>query len=165
MWQPFYKMKQLNDEMYMRLALKQAQIAFDKQEVPVGAVVVYKGEVISQAHNQREENQRATAHAEVLAIEDACKVRKSWRLDACTLYVTLEPCSMCVGASILARVDRIVFGALDPKGGMLGSLLDITQVKGLNHYPEVVSGVLAQESSDLLKQFFKLKRKPVSTAM
>lgn len=165
MWQPFYKMKQNQDEMYMRLALNQAELAFEKQEVPVGAVVVFDDKVISQAHNQREQDQSAIAHAEVLAIEKACKVLNTWRLEKCTLYVTLEPCAMCVGASVLARVDRIVYGAKDPKGGMLGSVLDITEVKGLNHYPKVTSGILAEESTNLLKEFFKLKRKPASAAM
>jgi tRNA(adenine34) deaminase len=164
-WQPFYKMKNNLDEKYMRLALKQAQMAFKQEEVPVGALVVLNNKVISKAHNQREHKQSAIAHAEVIAIEKACKRLGTWRLEGCTLYVTLEPCTMCVGASILARVDRIVFGAYDPKGGMLGSLMHIHQLKGLNHYPDVLAGVLAQESSELLKAFFKLKKKPVSTAL
>jgi tRNA(adenine34) deaminase len=164
-WQPFYQMNQEQHETFMRKALAQAHKAYELQEVPVGAVIVYQGKVIAEAHNLRESLQQATAHAEVLAIEQACKLLGSWRLDQCTLYVTLEPCAMCIGAGILARLERVVFGAHDPKGGMLGSLLDINQVKGLNHHPEVISGILAKECSELLKEFFKSQRKPSSTAL
>lgn len=144
---------------YMRLALKEAQKAKEIDEVPIGAVIVLNGKVIAKAHNLREKNQSSTAHAEVLAINKACKKLNSWRLNGCVLYVTLEPCTMCIGASILSRVDGIVYGAKDPKGGSLGSLYDITLIKGFNHYPWVVSGVCKEESSDLLKTFFKNKRK------
>lgn len=144
---------------YMRLALKEAQKAKEIDEVPIGAVIVLNGKVIAKAHNLREKNQSSTAHAEVLAINKACKKLNSWRLNGCVLYVTLEPCTMCIGASILSRVDGIVYGAKDPKGGSLGSLYDITLIKGFNHYPWVVSGVCEEESSDLLKTFFKNKRK------
>lgn len=143
---------------YMKLALKEAQKANDIDEVPIGAVIIKDGKVISKAHNLREKNQSATAHAEVLAINKACSKLKSWRLDGCVLYVTLEPCTMCIGASILSRVDGIVFGAKDPKGGSLGSLYDISLIKGFNHYPWVESGVCEEESSLLLKNFFKSKR-------
>lgn len=145
-------------DQYMRLALEEAQKAAKLDEVPVGAVVVCGAEVLARAHNLRERHQSATAHAEVLAIEAACRALNSWRLEGCTLYVTLEPCTMCVGASVLARVDKIVFGAHDPKGGSLGSLFDLRSIKGLNHYPEVVSGILEDESAQLLKTFFKAKR-------
>lgn len=144
---------------YMKIALKEAQKANDIDEVPIGAVIVMDGKVISQAHNLREKNQSATAHAEVLAINKACKKLNTWRLNGCILYVTLEPCTMCVGASILSRVDGVVYGAKDPKGGSLGSLYDISLIKGFNHYPWVVSGVCEEESSEMLKNFFKNKRK------
>lgn len=144
---------------YMKIALKEAQKAEDQDEVPIGAVIVMDGKIISKAHNLREKNQSATAHAEVLAINKACKKLNSWRLKGCILYVTLEPCTMCVGASILSRVDGIVYGAKDPKGGSLGSLYDISLIKGFNHYPWVVSAVCEEESSEMLKNFFKNKRK------
>lgn len=143
---------------YMRIALKEAEKAYRVDEVPIGAIVVKDGKVISKAHNLREQKQSATAHAEVLAIEKACKKLGSWRLDGCVLYVTLEPCTMCIGASILARVDGIVYGAKDPKGGSLGSLYDVSLIKGFNHYPWIVSGVCEEESSSLLKEFFRNKR-------
>ncbi len=146
---------------YMKLALKEAQKANDIDEVPIGAVIVRDGKVIAKAHNLRERSQSATAHAEVLAINKACKKLNSWRLDGCILYVTLEPCTMCIGASILSRVDGIVYGAKDPKGGSLGSLYDISLIKGFNHYPWIVSGISEIESSDLLRNFFKNKRKIV----
>ena len=144
---------------YMKIALKEAQKAKEFDEVPIGAVIVLNGKVIAKAHNLREKNQSATAHAEVLAINKACKKLNSWRLNDCVLYVTLEPCTMCVGASILSRVDGIVYGAKDPKGGSLGSLYDISLIKGFNHYPWTVSGVCEEESAALLKDFFKNKRK------
>lgn len=144
---------------YMNIALKEAQKAKELDEVPIGAVIVLNGKVIAKAHNLREKNQSATAHAEVLAINKACKKLKSWRLNGCILYVTLEPCTMCVGASILSRLDGIVYGAKDPKGGSLGSLYDISLIKGFNHYPWIVSGVCEEESSFILKEFFKNKRK------
>lgn len=158
MWQPFYMIKPMEHIKYMKLALKEAQKANDIDEVPIGAVIIKDGKVISKAYNLREKNQSATAHAEVLAINKACKRLNSWRLEGCVLYVTLEPCTMCIGASILSRVDGIVYGAKDPKGGSLGSLYDVTLVKGFNHYPWVVSGVCEEESSSLLKNFFKSKR-------
>jgi tRNA(adenine34) deaminase len=144
---------------YMKIALKEAQKAKELDEVPIGAVIVLNGKVIAKAHNLREKNQSATAHAEVLAINKACKKLNSWRLNDCILYVTLEPCTMCVGASILSRVDGIVYGAKDPKGGSFGSLYDISLIKGFNHYPWVVSGVCEEESASILKEFFKNKRK------
>jgi tRNA(adenine34) deaminase len=143
---------------YMKLALKEAQKANNKDEVPIGAIIVKDGKVISRAHNLREKNQSATAHAEVLAINKACKKLDSWRLEGCVLYVTLEPCTMCIGASILSRVDGIVYGAKDPKGGSLGSLYDISLIKGFNHYPWIISGICEDESSELLKNFFRSKR-------
>lgn len=151
--------KSMEHTKYMKLALKEAQKANDIDEVPIGAVIIKDGKVISKAYNLREKNQSATAHAEVLAINKACKKLNTWRLESCILYVTLEPCTMCIGASILSRVDGIVFGAKDPKGGSLGSLYDISLIKGFNHYPWIVSGVCEEESAYLLKNFFKNKRK------
>ena len=158
MWQPFYMIKPMEHTKHMATALNEAKKAYRMDEVPIGAIIVKEGKVISRAHNLREAKQSATAHAEVLAIEKACRKLGSWRLEGCVLYVTLEPCTMCIGASILARVDGIVYGAKDPKGGSLGSLYDIGLIKGFNHYPWVVSGVCEEESSMLLKEFFKNKR-------
>jgi tRNA(adenine34) deaminase len=148
----------MNHETYMALAIKEAEKALRIDEVPIGAVIVRNGEVIAKAHNLRETKQQASAHAELLAIEKACRKLKSWRLDGCVLYVTLEPCTMCAGASILSRVDGIVYGASDPKGGSLGSLYDLTLVKGFNHYPWVISGISSERCSGLLKDFFNAKR-------
>lgn len=146
-------------EAFMRLALVEALKAQTKQEVPVGAVIIKDGKVIAKAHNRRETSQVATAHAELLAIEKACRKLKSWRLDGCVLYATLEPCAMCTGASILSRVDGIVYGASDPKGGCVGTVTDLTQIKAFNHQPWVISGILKEECGQLLSTFFKNKRK------
>jgi tRNA(adenine34) deaminase len=146
-------------EEFMRLALVEALKAQTKQEVPVGAVIIKDGKVIARAHNKRESTQVATAHAELLAIEKACKRLKSWRLDGCVLYVTLEPCAMCTGASLLSRVNGIVYGASDPKGGCMGTVTDLTQIKAFNHQPWVISGILKVECGKLLTDFFKNKRK------
>ncbi len=146
-------------EKYMREAYKEALKAKGKDEVPVGAVVVYQDVVIARAHNQRNTKQLASAHAEMLAIEKACKKRGSWRLEDCILYVTLEPCPMCSGGIIQSRIPTVVFGAYDPKGGCFGSLLDFREVQGFNHYPDVVGGVLKEECGQILTDFFKEKRK------
>lgn len=146
-------------EEYMKLALEEAQLAYLEHEVPIGAIIVKDGIVIARAHNRRENDQKATAHAEILAIEEACSSLKSWRLDGCVLYVTLEPCAMCGGASILSRVDGVVYGASDAKGGSFGSLFDYSIIQGLNHYPWVKSGLLEDECTELLKHFFEEKRK------
>jgi tRNA(adenine34) deaminase len=150
--------KQMEHKNYMKLALKEAQKANEIDEVPIGAIIVKDGKIISRAHNLREKNQISTAHAEVLAINKACKKLNTWRLEGCVLYVTLEPCTMCAGASLLSRVDGIVYGAKDPKGGSLGSLYDISLIKGFNHYPWIISGICEEESSELLKNFFRSKR-------
>ena len=142
----------------MREALKQAKKAFEKDEVPVGAIIQRDGEIIARAHNLRETHQDATAHAELLAIRKACKVIGSWRLVNCSLYVTLEPCAMCAGAIVLSRLDKVVFGAHDPKSGACGSLLNIPEDERFNHRPEIISGVLAPECGEILKDFFRLKR-------
>ena len=143
----------------MQLALQEAKRAAEIDEVPIGAVVVKDDEVISKAHNLRETLQDATAHAELLAIKEACEVLGTWRLIGCTLYVTLEPCPMCAGAIILSRVDKLVFGAKDPKGGACGSVVNLTADDRFNHRPEVVEGVMAKECGEILKAFFQGKRK------
>jgi len=139
----------------MGWALEQARLALATDDVPVGAVVVdADGTVIGVGRNEREATGDPTAHAEVIALRAAAAHRGEWRLTGCTLVVTLEPCTMCAGASVLARVDRIVFGAVDEKAGAVGSLWDVVRDRRLNHRPEVVAGVRAQESSDLLRAFF-----------
>lgn len=146
------------DETFMSAALKEAEKAARKGEVPVGAVIVREGRVIARGHNKREMANDPAAHAELLAIRAAAKKLGSWRLSATTLYVTLEPCLMCMGAIILARVPRLVFGAFDPKAGACGSLYDISGDKRLNHRVHVSSGVLGTESQEALKDFFRRLR-------
>ncbi|MEV4217401.1 tRNA adenosine(34) deaminase TadA [Nonomuraea sp. NPDC049725] len=149
----------MSHEAAMRLALAQAAAAGARGEVPVGAVVLGpRGEVLAEAGNDREASADPTAHAEVLALRAAGRLLGSWRLTGCTLVVTLEPCTMCAGAAVLARVDRIVYGAVDEKGGAAGSLWDVVRDRRLNHRPEVVMGVLAEESSEILKKFFGTRR-------
>ncbi|MGG2085621.1 tRNA adenosine(34) deaminase TadA [Priestia aryabhattai] len=145
----------LNDEKYMRLAIDEALKAKDKLEVPIGAVIVQNDEVIAAAYNLRETEQRSVAHAELLAIDEACKKLGTWRLEDATLYVTLEPCPMCAGAIVLSRVKRVVFGAYDPKGGCAGTLLNLLEFEKFNHQAEVVGGMLAEECGSLLTIFFR----------
>ncbi|GHH65801.1 tRNA-specific adenosine deaminase [Streptosporangium violaceochromogenes] len=143
----------------MRLALAQAVRAGARGEVPVGAVVVDSGgAVLAEAGNDRESLSDPTAHAEILALRRAARARGEWRLSGCTLVVTLEPCTMCAGAAVLARVDRVVYGAVDPKGGAAGSLWDVLRDRRLNHRPEVVMGVLAGECAGILTEFFAVRR-------
>ena len=143
----------------MRLALAQAQDALASGDVPVGAVVLDPaGEVIGTGHNVREAAADPTGHAEVLALRQAAAVRGEWRLAGCTLVVTLEPCTMCAGALVLARVDRLVFGAYDDRLGAVGSLWDVVRDRRLNHRPEVTGGVRAEESATLLRAFFRAQR-------
>ena len=143
----------------MRLALAQASLTFPSGDVPVGAVVVdASGDVIGAGFNAREATGDPTAHAEVLALRAAAAAVGGWRLAGCTLVVTLEPCTMCAGALVLARVDRVVFGALDPKAGAVGSLWDVVRDRRLNHRPEVVGGVLEDECGELLRSFFEGRR-------
>jgi tRNA(adenine34) deaminase len=146
------------DDYFMNEALKLAKQAFDEDEVPVGCIITYNQEIIGKGYNQREQNQSSVDHAEIIAIQQACKSLGSWRLEECTLYVTLEPCAMCAGAIIQSRMKRVVFGASDPKGGSFGSTIDLTEVPGYNHYPEVIPGIRAKESKALLQSFFKIKR-------
>ncbi len=142
----------------MNEALALARRAFDEGEVPVGAVVVRDGEIIGRGRNQRENKKSATAHAEVLAIEEACRALGSWRLAGCTLYVTLEPCPMCAGALVNCRIDRVVYAARDALGGCVGSVLNINAYP-FNHAFAVQQGVLADEAGELLTSFFDKKRK------
>jgi len=142
----------------MRLALDEAEDAAEAGEVPVGAVIVREGEVIARAGNASVSSSDATAHAELLAIQAASAVTGDQRLTGCTLYVTLEPCAMCAGAIVLSRVDRVVFGAWDPKAGMVGSVGDLLRNPGLNHRPEVQGGVMEKACGELLSAFFQGKR-------
>jgi tRNA(adenine34) deaminase len=143
----------------MRLALAQAAGAGERGEVPVGAVVLGPGgEVLASAGNDREAGGDPTAHAEVLALREAARVRGGWRLSGCTLVVTLEPCTMCAGAAVLSRVERIVYGAADEKAGAVGSLWDVVRDRRLNHRPEVIFGVLEEECSAVLRDFFTDRR-------
>jgi tRNA(adenine34) deaminase len=142
----------------MRLALQEAGKALQHGDVPVGAVVLDpEGSVIAQAHNDREGARDPTAHAEVLALREAARATGSWRLSGCTLVVTLEPCTMCAGAAVLARVQRVVYGAVDDKAGAAGSLWDVLRDRRLNHRPEVLSGVLADECGAQLREFFRTR--------
>ena len=148
-----------DDERYMRLALAEAQAAADEGEVPIGAVVVCDGVVVARAHNRRETDADPSAHAEFAAMVAASRALGRWRLTGCTVYVTLEPCLMCAGLMVNARVDRCVYGATDPKGGALGTLYDVSHDPRLNHEFEVTPGVLADEAADLLRTFFRARRK------
>lgn len=143
----------------MRQALREAQIAFDEDEVPIGAIVVRDGKVIASAHNMREQLRDPTAHAEMLAITQAAAAIGDWRLERATLYVTLEPCPMCAGAVVLARIPRIVYGAADPKAGAAQTLFRLLDDPRLNHRAEVTASVLAAECGDLLSRFFAAKRR------
>jgi tRNA(adenine34) deaminase len=146
------------DEHFMRLALREAERALEHDDVPVGAVLVREGEVAGVGHNERELRQDPSAHAEMLAIREAARALGRWRLLDCVLYVTLEPCAMCAGAIVLARVPRVIFGASDPKAGAAGSVLDVLAEPRLNHRPEVSSGLLGAESAALLRGFFGSRR-------
>src|SRR6476619_4922492 len=147
----------------MRLAMREARKAAKRDEVPIGAVLVSEGEVLGRGYNTREAGHDPTAHAEIHAIRRAAKAAKSWRLTGSTLVVTLEPCIQCVGAALLARVKTVVFGCRDPKGGALGSVVDLRAVPGVNHRLEVVEGVLGEECSAMLSGFFRELRKRKST--
>ena len=145
----------------MHAALDEARAALATDDVPIGAVVLdASGAVLARGRNLREADADPTGHAEVVALRAAARARGEWRLDGCTLVVTLEPCTMCAGAAVLARVSRVVFGAHDPKAGAVGSLWDVVRDRRLNHRPEVVAGVLAAESTALLEDFFRSHRAP-----
>jgi tRNA(adenine34) deaminase len=146
------------DEYFMRLALREAEVALTHDDVPVGAVLVHEGEVIGAGHNERELREDPTAHAEMIAIREGARTLGSWRLLDTVLYVTLEPCAMCAGAIVLGRIPRVVYGAVDPKAGAAGSVLDILAEPRLNHRPDVAGGLLADECAELLRAFFRSRR-------
>ncbi|CAN5795610.1 tRNA adenosine(34) deaminase TadA [soil metagenome] len=146
------------DEYFMRLALREAERAAEHDDVPVGCVVAREGEVIAAAPNERELRNDPTAHCEILALREAATATGTWRLSDAVAYVTLEPCPMCAGALVLARVSRVVYGAADPKAGAAGSVLDVLAEPRLNHRPEVAGGLLAEESAELLRTFFGPRR-------
>jgi tRNA(adenine34) deaminase len=146
------------DEHFMRLALQEAERALEHHDVPIGAVVVCSEEAIALAHNERELALDPTAHAELIALRRAARAVGSWRVLDSTLYVTLEPCAMCAGAAVLARVARVVYGAPDPKAGACGSVLDVLAEPRLNHRPRVTGGVLAEECGAVLRDFFSVRR-------
>lgn len=147
-----------DDEYFMRLAIREAARAREEGDVPIGAVVVRGGEVIAAGRNERELREDPTAHAEVMALREAASAVGSWRVLEATLYVTLEPCAMCAGAIVLARVPRVVYGASDPKAGAAGSVLDVLGEPRLNHRPEVEGGILGEECGELLSDFFASRR-------
>jgi len=146
------------DERFMRRAIAEAERALGHDDVPIGAVVVHGGEVVGAGHNERELRQDPTAHAEIIALRAAAHALGSWRVLDSTLYVTLEPCAMCAGAIVLARVPRVVYGCADPKAGAAGSVLDVLSEPRLNHRPEVTGGVLARECATRLTDFFAARR-------
>ncbi len=147
-----------NDIYFMRLALEEANLAFNEEEVPVGAVLVKDGNVIAKAHNSRETSKDPTGHAEILVLRYGTNENSSWRLTNATLYVTKEPCIMCAGAMVNARLDRLVYGCRDEKGGAVDSLYKLLSDRRLNHQVEVVSGVLEDECTEILKRFFQERR-------
>jgi tRNA(adenine34) deaminase len=148
------------DERYMRMALDAAMVAEENGDVPIGTVIIHEGRVIAKAYNQREQLQDPTAHAEIIALTQAATALGMWRLHGCTIYVTLEPCPMCAGALVLARLDRLVYGCSDPKTGACGSLYDIVRDGRLNHRLEVTAGVLADDCAGVLQDFFRQRRRP-----
>jgi tRNA(adenine34) deaminase len=146
------------DEYFMRLALREASRALEHDDVPIGAVIVHNGEVVGAGHNEREVRADPTAHAEMVALREAARALGSWRLLDSVMYVTLEPCAMCAGAIVLARVPRVVFGTRDPKAGAAGSVLDVLHEPRLNHRPQVQSGLLDEDCADILRAFFSSRR-------
>jgi tRNA(adenine34) deaminase len=146
------------EDHFMRLAMREAERALEHEDVPIGAVLVRDGEVVAAAHNERELRQDPTAHAEIVLLRGAARAAESWRLLDTVLYVTLEPCAMCAGAIVLARVPRVVYGARDPKAGACGSVLDVLGEPRLNHRPEVAGGLLAQECGEMISGFFAARR-------
>ena len=146
------------DQLYMKIAIEQAQIAEENGDVPIGAVIVFEKQIIGKAYNQREQLQDPTAHAEIIALTQAAAFIESWRLHGCTMYVTLEPCTMCAGALVLARIDRLVYGCDHPKTGAIKSLYNIVNDDRLNHKIDVTSGVSAEDCSSLLQHFFRRRR-------
>ncbi len=147
------------DTKFMKEAIKQARKAYELGEVPIGAVIVKDGKIIARAYNKREVLMSAHAHAEMLAIQKACKKENNWRLSGCTLYVTLEPCPMCAGAVINSRIDKIVYGAENPQSGACGTKISLPQMSLLNHTPEISGGVMQEECASIMNEFFKAVRK------
>lgn len=143
------------DEKYMREAIKQAKKAYKLEESPIGCVIVYQGKIIGRGYNRRTTDKNVLAHAEITAIRKACRKMGDWRLEDCTMYVTLEPCQMCAGAIIQARIPRVVVGCMNPKAGCAGSVLNLLDVKEFNHHAELRTGVLEEECSEMMKQFFR----------
>ena len=143
------------DEKYMKEALKQAKKAYALKEVPVGCVIVYEDQIIARGYNRRNTDQNTTSHAEINAIRKASKKLGDWRLEGCTIYITMEPCQMCAGAIVQARVSRVVIGSMNPKAGCAGSILNLLEMKQFNHQVEVTRGVLQEECSQMLSGFFK----------
>lgn len=147
-----------NDEKWMRIALEEAEKALEEEDVPIGAIAVRDNMIIGRGYNKREANQDPTAHAEMIAIRQAAKVVGHWRLEEVTLYCTLEPCAMCAGAMVLARLPRLVYATTDPKAGAGGSIMDITRHSALNHQVEVTNGLFADEASEQIRAFFRMLR-------
>ena len=147
------------DEKYMKEALKQAKKAYAIEEVPIGCVIVHEDKIIARAYNKRNTKKSTLAHAELLAIQKACKKLGDWRLEECTMYITLEPCQMCAGAIVQARIPKVVIGTHNKKAGCAGSILNLLQMKEFNHQVELASGVLEEECSEMMKQFFREMRK------
>lgn len=147
------------DEKYMREAIKQARKAAKIDEVPIGCVIVYDDKIIARGYNRRNTDKSTLAHAEIIAIRKAAKVIGDWRLEDCTMYITLEPCPMCAGAIVQARIPRVVVGAMNPKAGCAGSVINLLQMDGFNHKAELTSGILVDECRTMLQDFFKEMRK------
>ncbi len=152
------KQQQKIDQQFMQAAIEQAKIAEENGDIPIGAVIVYKNQIIGKAYNQREQLKDPTAHAEIIALTQAAAFVESWRLNGCTMYVTLEPCPMCAGALVLSRMDRLVYGCDDPKAGACKSLYNIVQDERLNHRLEVTSGILQEQCRQQLQEFFSRRR-------
>lgn len=145
----------MEDEQFMKEAIKQAKKAYKQDEVPIGCVIVQNGEIIARAYNKRNKKRNPLAHAEIMAINKASKVLGDWRLEDCTMYITLEPCQMCAGAIVQARIPKVVIGSMNPKAGCAGSILNLLQVQAFNHQVELVRGVMEEECTNMLQEFFK----------
>lgn len=155
--------KYSEDEKYMKMAISQAKKAYALGEVPIGCVIVYEGKVIGRGYNRRKTDKNTLSHAEIIAIKKASKIIGDWRLEGCTMYVTLEPCQMCAGACVQARMDRVVIGCMSPKSGCAGSILNILQREEFNHQVDITKGVLEEECSTMLSEFFLELRKRLKT--
>lgn len=147
------------DEKYMKEAMKQAKKAYKQDEVPIGCVIVHEDKIIARAYNKRNMKKNPLAHAEIMAINKAAKALGDWRLEECTMYITLEPCQMCAGAIVQARIPKVVIGSMNPKAGCAGSILNLLQVAKFNHQVEIVSGIMEKECTEMLQNFFKELRK------